>query len=99
MPKSGFAASSQGKVAAAAVVAMLQGKAPLAPSMVNTCYSHVGQDYAISVAGVYRGTEKGLIEVPDSGGTSPRQWDDENRRLEALYADGWYASITGEMFG
>ena len=25
--------------------------------------------------------------------------DDENRRLESVYADGWYASITGDMFG
>jgi sulfide dehydrogenase [flavocytochrome c] flavoprotein chain len=100
MPKSGFAANSQGKVAAAAAVALLQGRAPLAPSMVNTCYSHVGKDYAISVAGVYRGTaDRGLIEVPDSGGVSPRQWEDENRRLESIYADGWYASITGDMFG
>jgi sulfide dehydrogenase [flavocytochrome c] flavoprotein subunit len=99
MPKSGFAASSQGKVAAIAAVAMLQGKAPPPASMVNTCYSHVGKDYAISVAGVYRGTAERLIEVPDSGGVSPRQWDDENRRLESIYADGWYASITGEMFG
>jgi sulfide dehydrogenase [flavocytochrome c] flavoprotein subunit len=100
MPKSGFAASSQGKVAAAAAVAMLQGKTPPTPAMVNTCYSHVAKDYAISVANVYRSTrDKGLIEVPDSGGTSPRQWDDENRRLEALYADGWYGSITADMFG
>ncbi|MSP48048.1 MAG: cytochrome C [Alphaproteobacteria bacterium] len=100
MPKSGFAANSQGKVAAAAAVAMLQGRTSPAPSMVNTCYSHVAKDYAISVAGVYRGTpDRGLIEVADSGGVSPRQWEDENRRLESVYADGWYASITGEMFG
>ena len=99
MPKSGFAANSQGKVAAAAAIAMLKGKQPPPVGMVNTCYSHVGKDYAISVAGVYRVTDKGLIEVPDSGGVSPRQWDDGNRRMESIYADGWYASITGDMFG
>jgi sulfide dehydrogenase [flavocytochrome c] flavoprotein chain len=99
MPKSGFAANSQGKVAATAAVAMLQGRAMPPVGMVNTCYSHVAKDYAISVANVYRATAERLIEVPDSGGTSPRQWDDENRRLESLYADGWYASITGDMFG
>ena len=54
MPKSGFAANSQGKVAAAAAVAMLQGKALGPIGMVNTCYSHVGKDYAISVANVFR---------------------------------------------
>ncbi len=100
MPKSGFAANSQGKVAAAAAAAMLLGRTSPAPALVNTCYSHVAKDYAISVAGVYRGTpDKGLVEVPDSGGVSPRQWEDENRRLESVYADGWYASITGDMFG
>ena len=100
MPKSGFAANSQAKVAAAAVVALLQDKALSPVGMVNTCYSHVGKDYAISVANVFRVTpDRGLIEVPDSGGTSPRQWEDENRRLESVYADGWYASITGDMFG
>ena len=100
MPKSGFAANSQAKVAAVAAVAMLQGKALAPVGMVNTCYSHVGKDYAISVANVFRVTpDRGLIEVPDSGGTSPRQWEDENRRLESVYADGWYASITGDMFG
>ncbi len=100
MPKSGFAANSQAKVAAAAAVAMLQDKAFSPVGMVNTCYSHVGKDYAISVANVFRVTpDRGLIEVPDSGGTSPRQWEDENRRLESVYADGWYASITGDMFG
>ncbi len=100
MPKSGFAANSQAKVAAAAAVAMLQDKALSPVGMVNTCYSHVGKDYAISVANVFRVTpDRGLIEVPDSGGTSPRQWEDENRRLESVYADGWYASITGDMFG
>ncbi len=100
MPKSGFAANSQAKVAAIAAVAMLQDKALSPVGMVNTCYSHVGKDYAISVANVFRVTpDRGLIEVPDSGGTSPRQWEDENRRLESVYADGWYASITGDMFG
>ena len=55
---------------------------------------------AATPANVFRVTpDRGLIEVPDSGGTSPRQWEDENRRLEAIYADGWYASITGDMFG
>jgi len=99
MPKSGFAANSQGKVAAAAAVAALRGRTTPEPSWVNTCYSHIGTDYAISVAGVYRGTEKGVIEVPNSGGVSPKEWPLENRKLEAAYADGWYASITADMFG
>ncbi|MGE0726147.1 MAG: NAD(P)/FAD-dependent oxidoreductase [Alphaproteobacteria bacterium] len=98
MPKSGFAANSQGKVAAAAAVASLRGRPVPEPAWVNTCYSHIGPDYVISVAGVYRGTDKGVVEVPNSGGVSPRDWPLANRKLEALYADGWYRSITTDMF-
>jgi sulfide dehydrogenase [flavocytochrome c] flavoprotein subunit len=98
MPKSGFAANSQGRVAALSAVAALQGKPVPEPSWVNTCYSHIGTDYAISVAGVYRGTAQGVVEVPNSGGVSPRDWPLANRKLEALYADGWYKSITTDMF-
>jgi hypothetical protein len=29
----------------------------------------------------------------------PRAARAEHRRLEAIYADGWYYAITGEMFG
>ncbi|MGN7614068.1 NAD(P)/FAD-dependent oxidoreductase, partial [Magnetococcales bacterium HHB-1] len=39
MPKSGYAANSQAKVAAAAVVDMLNGRDPGEASYVNTCYS------------------------------------------------------------
>lgn len=99
MPKSGFAAASQGKVAAAAVIALTKGKPLQEPTWVNACYSHVGTDYAISIAGVYRATEKGLVEVEGAGGISPRQWDDSNRKLESHYADGWYENITTDIWG
>ena len=53
LPKSGYAANSEGKTCAAAVVELLNGREPGDPSMVNTCYSVVGPDDAISVAMVY----------------------------------------------
>lgn len=62
MPKSGYAAGSQGKVCAAAVVAELGGLNMPEPSYVNTCYSLVAPDYGISVAAVYRITEKGITD-------------------------------------
>jgi sulfide dehydrogenase [flavocytochrome c] flavoprotein subunit len=37
--------------------------------------------------------------VPHSGGVSPRGELPEQRRLEAIYADTWYAGITQDMFG
>jgi NADPH-dependent 2,4-dienoyl-CoA reductase/sulfur reductase-like enzyme len=100
MPKSGFAASSQAKVCAAAIAALQSGSKPPAASFVNTCYSLLAPDYGISVADVYRVGESGTIAaVPSAGGTSPLGASAEFRRLEAEYARGWYSSITTDMFG
>ncbi|WP_439577657.1 FCSD flavin-binding domain-containing protein [Elioraea sp.] len=105
MPKSGFIASSHAKHAVVSAVLLLRGQTPPPPVFFNTCYSHVGEDYGISVAGIYRAEGDRFVEVPNSGGVSPRsetmtpERRAEHRRLEALYADGWYASLTREMFG
>ncbi|MEY3552291.1 MAG: cytochrome c [Pseudomonadota bacterium] len=100
MPKSGYIANSTAKQAVASAAAALRGEA--APSAVyfNTCYSHVGEDYGISIVGVFRPNADGsaIVEVPNSGGVSPRGPLPEQRRLEALYADAWYESITRDMF-
>lgn len=99
MPKSGFSASSQGKVTAAAIVAMLQGKEPAAASFANTCYSLVGPDYGISVAAVYKVQDGKMIAVPNSGGVSPAQADPAFRKAEARYGESWYKANTAEVWG
>lgn len=100
MPKSGFAANSQGKVCAAAIVSDLHGVAMPEPSYVNTCYSLVAPDYGISVAAVYLySNEDGIYKVDGSGGVSPLEADASFRKNEALYAEGWYDSITSDTFG
>lgn len=103
MPKSGYIANSTSKVAVAFALAEATGRpAPTSPVYFNTCYSHVGADYGISVVGVFRPTAEGTFaEVPDSGGVSPRGPLSEQanqRRLEAAYADAWYDSIVKDMF-
>jgi sulfide dehydrogenase [flavocytochrome c] flavoprotein chain len=102
MPKSGYVANSTSKQAVAAAAAALEGKpAPADPIYYNTCFSHVGDDYAISVINVFRPTDTGFQETPGSGGLSPRgplAERREQRRLEALHADTWYASITQDAF-
>lgn len=103
MPKSGFIANTTSKHAVASAIALLEGREPPKdPIYFNTCYSHVGDDYGISIVGVFRPSEKGFVETPNSGGVSPRgplaQLRDQ-RRLEAHYADSWYASITKDAFG
>jgi NADPH-dependent 2,4-dienoyl-CoA reductase/sulfur reductase-like enzyme len=98
MPKSGFAANSQGKVAALAVVDAINGRATAAPTYVNTCYSLIAPDYGISVADVYRVTPQGIAATPNAGGVSPRQADRAFRQAEARYAESWYASMSAEIW-
>jgi sulfide dehydrogenase [flavocytochrome c] flavoprotein chain len=99
LPKSGFAAYSQAKLAATAVAAALNGRTPvLPPVLVNTCYSHVGTDYGISVAHVVRPQGNLFVEVQGSGGVSAAN-DPEARRRESVYADGWYDAITEAIWG
>lgn len=98
MPKSGFAASTQAKVCAAAIVAKLRGEPPSAPKFVNTCYSLVAPDYGISVAAVYNVQDGKIVAVEGAGGLSPMEADRGFRRQEADYANGWYDSITQDIF-
>jgi NADPH-dependent 2,4-dienoyl-CoA reductase/sulfur reductase-like enzyme len=99
MPKSAFAANSQAKALAATIVEQLAGRAPAEPRLLNTCYSLVGPDYAITVAGVYKPDKGQLADVPGAGGTSPVDADDGFRGLEAQYAEGWFKTLTAEVFG
>ena len=99
MPKSGFAANTQGEVAAAAIAAELTGQPLPAAAYANTCYSLIGNDYGISVAGVYKAQEGKLIEVPDSGGVSPLNGDAAFRKAEADYGAAWYKAISADIWG
>lgn len=98
MPKSGFSASSQGKVAAAAIVAQVAGETPPPAYFTNTCYSLVAPEHGISVAAIYRTTAEGEVEVTNSG-LSPSEADASTRALEAQYAVGWYEAIAQDIWG
>jgi NADPH-dependent 2,4-dienoyl-CoA reductase/sulfur reductase-like enzyme len=100
MPKSAFAANAQAKACADAIGALLAGRAPAEPRLINTCYSLVAPGTGISVAGVYRPAANGLLaEIPGSGGTSPLDAPPEDRRLEASHAEAWFAAIAAETYG
>ena len=99
MPKSAFAANAQAKVCAAAVAKLLGGSSPDQAKLINTCYSLVAPDYGISIAGVYRAADGQLKEVEGSGGVSPIDAPSLTRALEARLADGWFKTITEEVFG
>lgn len=101
MPKSGFSASTQGKACAHAVAAILAGRMPERGLLMNTCYSFVGPEYGISVAGVYRSDPDShrLSSLPGTGGTSPVGDLPQQREREAAFARGWYTNLTQELFG
>ncbi len=97
MPKSGHMANQQGKVAAAAVVAMLTGRAPdPSPLYANTCYSFTAPDEAMHVATVHRydATERTMVTVPGAGGLS-----DAPSAAEGRLAQGWSRAIWSDMLG
>ena len=97
MPKSGHMANSHGKVAAAAIVARLNGwDVNPAPMLTNTCYSFVDDRNVVHVASVheYVAAEKTFKVVAGSGGLSPAPTE-----LEGTYAWNWAQNIWADSLG
>lgn len=99
MPKSAYSANSQAKVVAAAIVDQLNGREPGEATYVNTCYSIVGEDFGISVAGIYTldAANNSIEEIPGSGGVSPANAPDEIRKREVSYAHSWFKNVIDDM--
>ncbi len=104
MLKSAHIAMTQAKVAAAAIVARLNGLAPPEPVYANTCYSVVGDGYGISVAHLYRVVNGTFKYVPAGSGVSMMTMPDKSpvppiyRKLEAEYTDGWIRNVLADAF-
>ena len=90
MPKSGSMANNHAKIAAAAIVELLNGRAPQPVKIINTCYSFVSQKEGIRVSSVHewdagQGT---LVPVKGSGGVSAARSE-----AEGTYAWSWARTI------
>ena len=97
MPKSGSMANNQAKLAAAAIIEQLAGRAPHPePQIVNTCYSFVSREEAIRVTSVHRWDAKDgtLKTVPGSGGVSAAR-----SGAEGLFAWNWARTIWNDTIG
>lgn len=97
MPKSGHMANQHGKLAAAAIIEIMNGRQPSADPLVsNICYSFVSDKEVIHVASVHRydPAQKTLVTVPGSGGVSSQRSE-----LEGVYAWGWAQNIWADMLG
>jgi sulfide dehydrogenase [flavocytochrome c] flavoprotein chain len=95
MPKSGHMANQHAKVAAAAIIQLLQGQAPNpTPVVMNTCYSFVTAKDVVHVASVhqYDAVDKTFKTVPGSGGVSAAASE-----LEGRYALSWADNIWADM--
>ena len=99
MPRSASAANSQAQICAAAIAAQLAGKTPAAPTLTSSCYSLIAPDYAISQKGTYRPVDDQYAEAEGGPVISPQEAPRAKRKAEADDAEGWYRSITSEVFG
>jgi sulfite dehydrogenase len=88
MPKSGSMANNHAKIAAAAVVELLNGRAPQPVKIINTCYSFVSQKEAIRVSSVHEWDGATLQPVKGAGGVSAARSE-----AEGTYAWNWARTI------
>ncbi len=97
MPKSGYSANSQAKVAAMVVRGELTGSQVFPARFSNTCWSLIATDDGVKVGAAYEPTEEKIASV--SSFISQTGEDADLRRQTYEESLGWYAGITSDMFG
>ena len=98
MPKSGFSANSQAKIAVMNILGDLTGSEVTDAKFANVCWSLISTDNAVKVGAFYSANANGEI-VADSKFISASGEDDELRATTYKESIGWYGSITADMFG
>ena len=96
MPKSASMANNHAKIAAAAVIEQLSGRAPQPLKIINTCYSFVSGSDGIRVSSVHQWDEaqKTLLAVKGAGGVSAAR-----SAAEGNYAWNWARTIWADSLG
>lgn len=97
MPKSGFSANSQAKIAAMNVRGDLTDSKVFPAKYSNTCWSLIETDDGVKVGAQYEPQDGKIASV-----TSFISQPDEDAALrKATYEEsiGWYSGITADMFG
>lgn len=97
MPKSGFSANSQAKVAAMAIRGALTGSKVFPAKFSNTCWSLISTDDGVKVGATYEATDEKIAKV--DGFISQTGEDADLRKATFEESIGWYAGITSDMFG
>jgi sulfide dehydrogenase [flavocytochrome c] flavoprotein chain len=97
MPKSGYSANSQAKVAAMAVRGELTGSRVYPAKYANTCWSLIAADDGVKVGASYEPNPEKIASV--SSFVSQMGEDAALRKATYEESIGWYAGITADMFG
>ncbi len=97
MPKSGYSANSQAKVAAMAVRGALTGSRVFPAKYSNTCWSLIATDDGVKVGAAYEPNEEKIASV--SSFVSQTGEDEAMRKATYEESIGWYEGITTDMFG
>ncbi|WP_316978639.1 NAD(P)/FAD-dependent oxidoreductase [Shumkonia mesophila] len=97
MPKSGFAANSQAKVAAMMVLGELIGSRTFPARYTNTCWSLIDTDDTVKVGGRYEAKDGKIAAVETFVSKAGESADLRKQNQEENV--GWYAGITADIFG
>jgi NADPH-dependent 2,4-dienoyl-CoA reductase/sulfur reductase-like enzyme len=96
MPKSGFSANSQAKVAANAILAALTDSRAFPARFANTCWSLIATDDGVKVGATYEASDEGIVStgsfISEVGET------DELRAETYRESIDWYDAIATDMF-
>ncbi len=97
MPKSGFSANSQAKVAANAIRGTLTGSRVFPAKYANTCWSLIAENDGVKVGASYEPTPE---KIASADSFISQTGEDAALRM-ATYeeSEGWYAGITADIFG
>lgn len=97
MPKSGFAANSQAKVASMAIRSELTGSQAFPAKYTNTCWSLLAPEDGVKVGASYEPTAEKIASADSF--VSATGEDAALRKATYEESLGWYAGITADMFG
>jgi NADPH-dependent 2,4-dienoyl-CoA reductase/sulfur reductase-like enzyme len=92
VPKSGTIANAMGKIAASAVVHLLNGRQPPAMAPVNVCYSWVSDREAMAVINAYRIQAGKVVQIE-------QKLTPGHSTAVAQNAIGWTTSIWNDILG
>ncbi|MGL4324979.1 MAG: NAD(P)/FAD-dependent oxidoreductase [Beijerinckiaceae bacterium] len=97
MPKSGFSANSQAKVAALMVRGELTAARTFPARYANTCWSLIETGDTVKVGGRYEAKD-GKITATETF-VSKKEETADMRKQQSEENEGWYKGITADIFG